>query len=247
MVAATGPVLAANSDERERIARIECLIELLASKNAAPTVVGDATMGDDQTIDFPKSYERSLQVPVYLAVKELLAEDEAAMDLLLAHKNDDRYSFSVNSSTDYNISVSGACRWIAKQKLSCYEPEIHVITRSQFGVYPEVSPFKGPGESFESWWNKNKGRGLAALQLEAIDAEIKFMQEVDGKTALPWHAAAEPLPIGEFNRLRDDNLRILKALRRYVSETQTPYRPNTLDSEYHHCFGLPWTRRRHNL
>ena len=150
VVAATGPLLAANSDERERIARIECLIELLASKNAAPTVVGDAAMGDDQTLDFPKSYDRSLQVPVYLAVKELLAEDEAAMDLLLAHKNDDRYSFSVNSYKDYNLSVSRACLWIAEQKLSCYEPEIAVITRSQFGVYPDLSPFKGSGASFES-------------------------------------------------------------------------------------------------
>src|SRR5688572_24647111 len=120
-LAGVAPLGAEEPRERERRARIEYLIELLASTNRAPDVRGDASRGQDHTITFPKDYDRSLQVPVYLAMKELLAEDEASMDLLLAYQGDERYSFSVNSTEDYNVSVSRACQWIAEQKLLCYE------------------------------------------------------------------------------------------------------------------------------
>jgi hypothetical protein len=227
--------------DRERTKRIECLIELLASKNPAPGVRGNARRGEDQTITFPKDYDRSLQVPVYLAVKELLAEDEAAMDLLLAHEGDDRYSFSVNAYKDENVTVSEACERIAEQKLLAYEPELHVITRSQFGLYPADS-----AGSLKIWWSKNRQRGLAALQVEALDAAIKFMTAVDGATALAWHADARRLPLEEFNRYRDGNLQTLKAIRQYVVTTGTPYRAKTLDDAHSCFFGLPWTGRRHN-
>lgn len=107
------PLTADERSDRERTTRIESLIELLASRNHAPEIRGNARRGEDQTIRFPKEFDKSLQIPVYLAVKELLAEDEAAIDLLLAHQGDDRYSFSVNSDTDYNVTVSKACEWIA--------------------------------------------------------------------------------------------------------------------------------------
>lgn len=227
--------------DRERTKRIECLIELLASKNQAPIIRGNARRGEDQTISFPKDYDRSLQVPVYLAVKELLAEDEAAMDLLLTHDSDERYSFSTNSYIDRNVTVSEACEWIARQKLLAFEPELHVITRSQFGLYPTDA-----NDSLKTWWTSNKQRGLANLQIEALDAAIKFMATVDGATAPPWHPQASRLPVDTFNRHRDANVQTLKAIRQYIVATGAPYRAKTLDDAHGCFFGLPWTGRRHN-
>lgn len=227
--------------DRERTTRIECLIELLASKNHPPKIRGNARRGEDQTIQFSSDYDMSLQVPVYLAIKELLAEEEAAVDLLVAHQGDERYSFSLNSDADYNITVSQACERIARKKLLAYEPELKLITGLQYGTYPadQQVPFK-------TWWSKNKERGLAKLQIEAIDEQIKLMATVDGATALPPHPQARRLPLDEFNRHRDANLQTLKAIRQCVEATGAPYRAKTLDEAYSCFFGLPWTGRRHN-
>lgn len=240
LLASLPPLRADERSDREQTTRVTTLIELLASKNQVPQIRGNARRGEDQTITFSKDYDKSLQVPVYLTVKELLAEGDGAMDLLLAHQGDDRYSFSTNSSIDQNITVSQACEWIAKQKVLAYQPELHVITRSQFWLYPPQE------ESFRSWWGKNKKRGLAQLQVEGIDATLKFMTNVDGETALPWHPEANRLPIEEFDRRRHANLKTLKAIRQYIVATGRPYAAKTLDDHHSCIFGLPWSGRRHN-
>ena len=241
LLIAAPPLVGDESGDLEQAKRVACLIDSLASKNQAPIISGDARSGEDQTIRFPADYDRCLQVPVYLAVKELLAEDEVAMDLLLAHEDDDRYSFSVNAQVDRNVTVSEVCEWIARQKLLAYEPELHVITGTQFQLF-------NPGErvSLKAWWAQNRQRGLVALQIEAIDAAIEFMADVDSATALPWHPLAARLPPEEFNRRREANLQMLKAIRQYVVATGKPYRAKTLDDAHSRFFGLPWTGRRYN-
>jgi hypothetical protein len=235
--------------EPENVVRIKHLIELLASKNKAPKVRGNINEGDDEDISFPKSYDKSLQVPVYLAVKELLNEDEAVIDLLLAHRNDDRYSFSVNfANRDFNVTVARACRDIVDRKISCYEPEMEFISKGQYGVrYPDLDPQADHDKAWKTWWNKNKKRGLATLQIEAIDSMIEFMTKADGRTATPIHPDAEPLPIKEFNRKREQNLRKLKAIRQYIVDSKTPYHPTALFDDAMYIFGLPWTGRHFNL
>jgi hypothetical protein len=125
-----------------------------------------------------------------------------------------------------------------------FETELHVITRSQFGVYPKLKPDDG---ALAKWWEKNKRRGLRAIQIEAIDAMITFMTSIDGKTAPTIHPDVQRRPLKEFNRLRDDNLRILKLIRRNIVEKQEPHRAKSLDDSIGCLFGLPWTSRRHNL
>jgi hypothetical protein len=224
--------------------RVRYLINVLASKNTAPAIKGNPRMGEDAVIRFSKKYDKSLQVPVYLALQQLLAEGEGAFDLLLAHTGDNRYSFSVNSISDYNVTVSEACRSIVWRNILCFEPELHILTRSQFGLYPKP----GEARSLANWWRKNRHRGLANLQIEAIVASIAFFRKVDGKTAPPWHPEAERLPIKMFNRLREDNLRILKAIRQYIVDKGEPYRPKTLLRGWpNYLFGLPWTTRKINL
>jgi hypothetical protein len=208
-------------------------------KGTPPDIQGEKKW-DPKTIEFPKPYDKSLQVPVYLAIQQLLAEDEPAIDHLLAHTDDNRYSYSVNADEDRNVSVSEACEAIVRRKLLSFEDELHFLTRG--GVCPY--PFEG---SLTQWWQKNKHRGLATLQIEAIDASIAFMGDLDSKTASPEHPEANRLPSDEFNRRREENLTILKAIRQSILLTGEPYRAKSID--YHgwaYLFGLPWTRRKLN-
>src|SRR5258708_1372649 len=89
----------------EATKRIKHLIGMLASRNAAPRIVGDPGKGEDAEITFEKTYDTNLQVPVYLAMQQLLAEGEAALELLRANANDARYSLSINSINDSNLTV----------------------------------------------------------------------------------------------------------------------------------------------
>ncbi len=81
--------------------RIRVIVELLASKNAAPR------MGSD---GFPPSYDRNAQVVVYLASQQLLNEGSAAFDILIEHLNDKRYSYTqAEPDSDYNRTVGDVC------------------------------------------------------------------------------------------------------------------------------------------
>jgi hypothetical protein len=230
-------------DHQESQKRIAYLIEMLASKNAAPPILGDASEGDDQVVGFPENYDKSLQVPVYLATQQLLAEGEVAFDQLLAHLEDKRYSFSVNSLNDYNNDVSDACEEILWRIVLGYESELHVITRLQFGLYPSRDDRAKMADFFKK---QVKQKGLVAIQLGAIDATIAFMENVDGKTAPPWHPEAEQLPIKKFDRLRDENLKKLKGIRQAIVQTGRPYIPRTLFDSPRQFFGLPWSSRKWN-
>jgi hypothetical protein len=219
---------------RERVA---CLIEMLASKNKSPKITGKMDE-EDLFIEFPNGYDGSLQVPVYLAVQQLLAEGEGAFDQLLGHENDKRYSFTVKTADQrhYNDSVGDVCRAIVRRNVLCFEPELDFLTKGgphHAELYDE--PLAG-------WWKKNKHRGLVALQLEAIDETIAFMRDLDAVDRTAWHPDAEPLPIGKFNRVREENLRVLKATRQHIDQRGEPYRPKRLYSWTPHIIGLPWTR-----
>jgi hypothetical protein len=223
------------------IKRIDYLIDMLASKNAAPPIKGD---GEDRRIVFPETYDKSLQVPVYLAVQQLLAENEAAFDRLLAQTNDKRYSYSVNNGFgEYNVTVSEACSRIVIRCLFSFGQELHLITHSQgsqFGL-------KLNKMSLAEWWEKNKQRGLAALQVEAIDSEIDFLQTVDRTKVLGPDTYSSRLPSDRFNSLREENIQILKSIRLSIIETGEPYRAKNLDGDHESMIGMPWARRLHNL
>jgi len=226
--------------------RVKHLIEMLASKNPVPKITGELCQKEG-IIEYPKEYKDSLQVPVYLALQQLLAEGEGAFDQLLAHTDDNRYSFTDKWCEQFhNRFVSDVCESIVERNLHCCHPELHLITRDEgWHSYPNLEPFG----SLAKWWQKNKKRGLTALQIESIDDTIAFMRRLDGRTAAPWHAQAEQFPIDEFDRLRDENVRILKAVRQYIVRTGKPYLPKTLDGPKNRNSGerqiiaLPWTGR----
>src|SRR4051812_25355289 len=70
-----------SKSELQRQERIQCEIQLLASKNSAPTISGPS---DDRQIRFQPEYDRAAQVSVYLTIQQLLREGETGIDLLLS-------------------------------------------------------------------------------------------------------------------------------------------------------------------
>ncbi len=228
--------------DQERVASVAYLVEMLASRNAAPPIKGDGEQ-EDREIHFPKEYDKALQVPVYLAMQQLLAEGEIALDALFAHAEDDRYSFSVNSYEDRNVSVSEGCRLIADRILFPFASELRVISRQQYGIYPKLQN----DQTLAGWWKANKGRGLAAIQVEAIDATIRFLERADRTKVASVYGDAPPLPAKKFERDRQENLRILRRIRKQIKETKEPYVSRRLFDETEDIYGLPWARRKHNM
>jgi len=226
--------------------RVKYLIEMLASKNPAPVIkrkpIEPFDVWAQDTIEFSLKHDTALQVTVYLALQQLLAEGDAAFDQLLAHTNDKRYSFTVERyapgpfHTRYNYSVSDACELIVECNVRPFEPELHFLTKGQNRLYP-TRDWDPP---WAEWWKKNKHRGLASVQIEAIDATMAFMRDTDAASQIPWHENASGYSTDEFNRLRDENLRILKAIRQSIVLTGQPYRPKALHYYRTHILGLSW-------
>ncbi len=227
--------------------RVEVLIEQLASRNAAPIVRGNARRGEDQTIRFPETFDKELQIPVYSAMQALLAEDDLAIDILMEHSDDMRYSYSVNNYADYNVSVGRACTILATQMLIGFEDELLVMSRSQFGVFPPDS--RGENESPNTvldYWKKHRELGAAKIQIQAIDAMLEYFRTADSKTEPPWHPDATRLEAAEFNRRRDENVKSLTAIRRFISDTGRRYRTNQTSGTLEALYGFPWTSRKFN-
>src|SRR5262245_12347818 len=237
------PLLAPEEPDEQTTNRITKLIDMLASRNAAPKIVGDISkreiqgkpMGEIAQAIFDKSYDSNLQVPVYLAMQQLLAEGEVALDLLRKHKEDKRYCLSMHSiEDDKNVTVGFICSRIVWAILFPFEDELHFMTKDQYGVYPAGD------HSIEEWWKDKKKVGLARIQIEAIDAMLDFMEKADAKKASPWHPEAKKVPPTEFENRRKKNIRILKAMRETIVSTGKPYRPRTCLAWYEHVIGLPW-------
>jgi hypothetical protein len=227
--------------------RVELLIEQLASRNAAPIVRGNARRGEGQTIRFPETFDKELQIPVYSAMQALLAEDDIAIDILMEHFDDVRYSYSVNTYADYNVSVGRACTILATQMLIGFEDELSVVSRSQFGVFPPDSTDENDSPTTVlDYWKKHRDLGAAKIQVQAIDAMLEYFRTADSKTEPPWHPDAQRLETAEFNRRRDENIKSLTAIRRFISDTGRRYRTNRTNGTHDALYGFPWTSRKFN-
>jgi hypothetical protein len=240
----TPPLFADEKPDEETTQRITHLIGMLASRNPAPKLIGEESkreirgkpMGETVQAVFHKSYDSNLQVPVYLAMQQLLTEGEPALDLLLKHQDDRRYCLSIHSiEDDKNETVASICSRIFWAIVLPLEDELHFMTKDQWRVYPAGY------DSAVAWWKDKKKLGLAKVQIEAIDAMLDFMQKADARKAVPWHPEAEKIPPAEFEKRRKENIRILKAVRETILSTGKPYRPRTCLPWFEYLIGLPWT------
>lgn len=224
-----GRLLAGEEDS----ARVKSLIELLASKNKAEQRGGMVRIGSN--------YDRQAQAVVFLAIQGLLNEGEDAFDLLISHAADNRYSYTYESPAgEFNKSVGWVCTDILARSIECYEPRMHYITKDQFRPYVRKHV---QGSNWAQWWEKNKDRPLWQIQIDAIDEQIAFMKSVDRDTANSTHHYAKKLDPEIFNQRRQENLKILQAMRSAIELLKEPYRPTNLDQTYGYMKLLPWPTR----
>lgn len=236
------PLLAGEKPHRETTKRITHLINMLASRNPAPKLIGDdgreirgKPMGDMVRAVFHKSYDRDLQVSVYLAMQQLLAEGEVALDPLLKHADDKRYCLTISSMGDAeNQTVGTICTGIFWAHILPFKEEMHFMTKAQYGVY------SAGYTSAKKWWIDKKKIGLATIQVEAIDAMLDFMHKADATKATPWHPEAKKVAPAEFEKRRKKNIRVLNAIRETILSTGKPYRPRTCMRWYERIIGLQW-------
>jgi hypothetical protein len=236
LAVAVAPLSADEEPDKETTERITHLIGMLGSRNAPPKFVAMALHPE---IKFDPPYNKNLQVPVYLAMQQLLAEGDACIDLLLKHQDDKGYCLSVyNCVDDYdkNRTVGDICKQIVWAKIRPFQGDLHFMTRGGRGKYPNLK-----GKSLKKWWERKKKIGLARVQIEAIDAELDFVQKADAKKAEGGIPDAPPLSSAEFEKARKQNLRILKAMRETIRSTGKPYRPRTCINLPEYLIGLPWT------
>jgi hypothetical protein len=212
--------------------RIGILVEMLASKNAAP----EGKYGD---LTYPKNYDKSKQAIIYLAIQQLLGEGSAAFDILINHVADKRHSYVDEAGNgEWSVSVGDVCVRIMARNINCYECEIYSITMDQ----DKIDPWWG--KEFVDWLKANKQRPLYELQTESIDRAIKFFETVDReKASTPHPEMRNKMPVDEFERKRKENLRILRSMRASINANNQPYRPRTIDNEGGSMRDLPWPTR----
>lgn len=235
LTVAVMPLSADEKPDRETTERITHLIGLLKSRNAPPKIVN---MKDHAVATFDKAYDTKLQVPVYLAMQQLLAEGDAAFELLLKHEEDNGYCLTVvDNDYDENRTVGDICMRIFWANIRPFENDLRFLTRRGREKYPVLKE-----TSEKEWWASKKKIGLARVQIEAIDDELDFVQKADVKKAAGPIPDAPPLSAAEFEKARKQNIRILKAMRETILSTGKPYRPRTcINTFYESLIGVPWS------
>lgn len=223
-------VLADDFDDPGRAERIAVLIELLASRNPAPV----ERQGE---IRVPKEYDRQAQAVVFLAIQGLLDEGEHAMDALISHFGDQRYSHSFNAiSGTGNVTVGATSERIAAYLIRCYAGEMHTITRDQHAIWP----FEDTDMNLSEWWKENRERGLLAIQKEAVDRAIRFFTTIDRKKASTPYIDGGRLDPEEFDKLRKENLAVLNRIKRTIEASGQTYRPKSFYPSFAVMDLLPW-------
>jgi hypothetical protein len=215
------------SDERERI---DALIELLASKNAAPTKDGPLS-----GIEPPLGYDKGHQGIVFRAIQQLLKEGDTAFDALIDHSADKRYSISYEApSGPYHLTVGSICSRVISRSVYCYEDlgKLQRISSDQRG-HPEMA-------NAAEWWEKNRKKSLWQIQVEMIDRQIVYFQELDLATSRPPHRYVTKPPIATLEELRSQNISALKTMRARIVATKQAYRPRSIDEPYGRLTWLPW-------
>lgn len=235
LAVAVAPLSADEKPDSETTKRIKHLIGMLASRNAPPRIVD---MGRSAEARFGKAYNKNRQVPVYLAMQQLLAEGEPALELLLKHEDDESYCLTVaECDFDYNRTVGDICTRIFLDNIRPFQDDLHFMGARAGGEgYPNLRR-----QSLKDWWEGKKKVGLANIQIEAIDHQLDFVQKADAKKAVGPIPDAPPLSPAEFEEARKQNTRILKAMREMILSTGKPYRPKTCISMLEYIIGLPWS------
>jgi hypothetical protein len=216
----------------DRDARIESLIQQLASSNMAPEVrVPD--------VKLPANYDKAAQVKVLDAFNALVEVGEAAFPLLIDHACDKAYSASLaSSSTQFNETVGGMCRKIVYAQLAAYESHL----RRGLGRWRPRPSFAIDCKGLQAWGLENRKKELWELQVEELDNAIKQLRDVDRDELVRNYHAREK----DVDKAISSNIERLQDLRKELSESETALIPKITwgdDRTWYKMLGLPPRRR----
>jgi hypothetical protein len=208
--------------------RVRYLVNRLASKNPSP---------EENALALPKNYDKDSQVGVYLAVQQLLHEGSAAFDTLIQHSKDDRYSHTFEEPSGFfNRSVGVTCQMIMRNIVLAHEKKIHFFAADQY----QTQFWKS--NNMENWWKSHRDRPLWRIQADAIDEQLRIMETIEYLRMKPIQSRGgqHKLSKQDFDKLRDENIKILTEFRSHILSTKEPLLPDTIDKPYDSMIGLPW-------
>ena len=142
---------------------VDALVEQLASKNPTPQEV------DGGTADYPPNYDKKLQKPIYETYRKLNVLGVKAFPHLIDHFDDRRYALTADGgSMDINFSVGELCYYIVELQIQPDkgwtvgkgDPRFRAF-RPHFPKHIKLRD----KESAMKWWEQNKTRSLAEIQI----------------------------------------------------------------------------------
>jgi hypothetical protein len=185
---------------------IRALIEQLVSPNRKPKV----QEGDSAATGLPRDFDRVKQQQVGRAISKLLRLGPQAFPFLIERWGDQRYCLTASdgaSGAFLHKTVGDICRAILFSQLQPYGywPEGGYNPDRRPPAYRPLYPstFLGSKESAKRWWENNKRKTLAQMQLEALD----------------WVIAEEAKRPGKF---KDEERKHLQQLRQKLVQGDKP-------------------------
>ncbi len=150
---------------------VDGLVEQLASPNPIPK----EKKGSEA--DYPKSYDRKLQKPVYEAYRKLDQLGVKAFPFLIDHFDDKRYALTADvGSMDKNFSIGDVCYYIVELQI---QPDKGFAIgegdprfRKMRPHYPRHIGLRNK-EVATTWWERNKDRTLAEIQIVVTEWTIE--------------------------------------------------------------------------
>ncbi len=172
---------------------IKTLIDQLVSPNPEPMTTFRPH------IDLPAGYDRTKQAKVLDARSKLLELGSPAFPFLIERWNDERYCLTTENGLSgcfTNESVGSICRIIVFVQLQPFgfwqsggdDPR----GKPHRPSYPEH--FLESQKAAKAWWEKNKGKTLYQMQLEALD----------------WVIAEEAKRPGDFSAKEQEGLQKIR-------------------------------------
>lgn len=142
--------------------QIETLIEQLASPNQPPDVT------DEPFVEYPENYNEKKQAKVDEAIEELMKMGRKAFPLLVAYRDDPRYSCTRVYAAARNWTVGNVCFLILYNQVENFDHFPKSWGSMPHGLWDIYHSGK-----LKEWWKKREKRTLQELQLEAIDHRIE--------------------------------------------------------------------------
>ena len=187
---------------------IKALVDRLVSPNPPVIIKYD-------NFRFPKGFDKDKQKDVHEAVYTLRKLGLRAFPFLAERLDDSRYCVTMDDGpAPVNVSVGQVCRDLIRAQVQPYGfwPEGYGDPRGKPKRPTFTGTFLGSKKEALRWWEKNKGRTLYQIQLEALDWVIaeeakrpRDFKDEEGeflrKTRKELVKSGEPLEAGRLKEI----------------------------------------------